>query len=94
MFSRQQYINGECSHSQYYGQFVTSAVKHAVIFSIGKEAIVKSNDPHFNDIPLRKWHLLSFPVNSQKLKEAGDYLTLAGKVCIAKQAARQIKEEN
>ena len=94
MFSRAQYMNKECTHSEYYGQFVTDAVKQSVLFTIGKDAIVKSNNPHFNDIPLKKWDLLSFPVSSQKMKQAGDYLTLAGKVCIAKEAARQIKEEN
>lgn len=94
MFSRQQYLNKECTHAEYYGQFVTGAVKSAVRCSIGKDAIVKSNDPHFNDIPLAKWDRLSFPVSSKKIKEAGDYLTKAGFVCIAKEAARQIKEGN
>ena len=94
MFSRQQYMNGECSHSQYYSQFVTGSVKSAVLCSIGKDAIVKSRNPHFNDIPLVKWDRLSFTVSSQKMKEVGDYLTLAGIVCIAKEAARQIKEGN
>ena len=90
MFSRQQYMGKECSHSEYYGQFITSAARLIVINTIGRERILASDDPHFNDIPLRLWDRLSFPIKN--MKEAGDYLTLAGGVCIAKEVARQYKE--
>lgn len=89
MFSRQQYMSNECSHSEYYSQFITPSARLIVVNSIGRDRIISSTDPHFNDIPLYLWYKLSFPVKS--LKEAGDFLTLVGKVCIAKEIARQYK---
>lgn len=90
MFSREQYLKGECTHANYYAQFVTGSAFQIVLNTIGRDRILKSADKHFNDIPLHLWDRLSFPVKG--LKEAGDYLTLAGKVCIAKEIARQYKE--
>jgi hypothetical protein len=90
MFSREQYLSGECANADYYAQFVTEAARQIVLNTIGRERILKSTNKYLNDIPLHLWDRLSFPVKG--LKEAGDYLTLAGKVCIAKEIARQYKE--
>jgi hypothetical protein len=82
-------------HRTYYGQFVTAGVKQRVLQSIGLDAILQSKDPHFNDIPLAKWDVAAFALGGAgaKMKEAGDYLTKAGAVCIVKEAAKQLKEE-
>jgi hypothetical protein len=99
MKTREQYLNKECTHSEYYAQFVNKSVKERVESRIGKAAILTSTNEHFNDIPLAKWdniysmHSLHFEM-ANKLKEVGDYPTLAGLVCITKEAARQIKAEN
>jgi len=60
--------------------------------------IINSTDEHFNDIPLKRWDSLSFHESANKdhttgLKKAGDYMTLAGSVCIYKEAARQIRNQ-
>ena len=94
MFTRKEYLNGSCTHQEYYGQFVSPGTKRRVITGIGKERILSSECPHFNDIPLVIWdrivHML--PV-AMSFESVGDYATQAGLVCTAKEAARQLKEE-
>lgn len=96
-FTRAQYLNKECSHEQYYNQFVNDTIKQTVLNMFTKEKIREeyNKDSNLNTLPLSKWDKIAqnlFNV-SPKLKEAGDYLTLAGGVCIAKSAARQIIKE-
>lgn len=43
------------AHDRYYSQFVTPKLINAVVRAIGSEAIIKSTDPHMNDISLHKW---------------------------------------
>ncbi len=98
-YSRQDYLNHVCTHEQYYAQFVTPQIKAIVQARIGLVSILASANPHFNDIQLARWdglsegmrHFLAVP------NEYGDgkrYYSLAGGVCILKEAARQLKEEN
>jgi len=97
MFTRTQYLAHECAHSEYYAQFVTEGLKTRVQNAIGKDRITNSTNPHFNDIPLVQWDNLTYilgALTNAKMKECGDYLTLAGGVCILKEAARQVKSEN
>ena len=92
MFTRQQYLDNECTHSQYYGQFVNDYTKRMVLSFIGLDAIKRSTDPYFNDIQLHNWDVIAPTFNyTSKLKECGDGFSLATGVCIAKEAARQIK---
>lgn len=93
--SRKEYLNGTVSLSEYYSQFLDTDLASRIVSAIGESKILKSEDPHFNDIPLRKWDallpLVQYSNAPTLLKEAGDYLTLSGAVCIAKEAARQFK---
>lgn len=91
--SRKAYLSGACTHSEYYGQFVTDRTLAYVASRIGKDRILASTDPHFNDIPLRLWDSITPKAPGSSLFEkAADYYTLAGGVCMLKEAARQIKE--
>jgi hypothetical protein len=97
-FTRKEYMSKVCTHKQYYAQFVTENMKNDVIRAIGKDALMNSTDEHLNDIPLKKWDRLAsgvvpFYVNSA-MRELGDYPTLGGLVCIAKEAARQVIAAN
>lgn len=99
---------GTEGHREYYAQFVTEDIKQKVLAKIGRKAILSSTDPYFNDIGLAEWDAL-FGVHNGRMgsdikprcsaevdrlmREMGDYPTLAGLVCIAKEAARQIKEQ-
>lgn len=87
MKTRQDYMNGDCTQREYYAQFVTSLTKAAVLREIGIDKLKKSTDRAFNDIPLELWYRLQF--NIPDMKPHGDYVSDAGKVCIAKEAARQ-----
>lgn len=97
MRTRKEYLDGKVSHDDYYNQFVTKEVIEIVKRDLGVDTIKASNDPHFNDIPLKLWdryyQLNSFPGINEKLKQAGDFPSNAGIVCIAKAAARMIKGE-
>lgn len=95
IFTRTQYMSGECTHHEYYIQFATPALRQEVARHIGVERIKASTDPCMNDIPLADWDRLPvvYYYNGQRLKQAGDYLTKAGAVCIAKAIAREIKNE-
>jgi hypothetical protein len=92
MITRKDYLEGRATHSEYYGQFVQSV--HMSRVKLFKKKIKESTDKHFNDIPLEFWQRLALPSYAEaKMKEAGDYVTLAGAVCIIKEAARQLKEK-
>lgn len=93
MYTRQDYLSGRCSHRQYYAQFVDVHTKQHIFSHIGKHAIMQSKNEHFNDIPLGSWDTTTLQWNGQALKEAGEEMTMATKVCILKEAARQILEE-
>jgi len=104
------YVAGEISEHfrKYYGQFVNESVKQAVVDKFGIDRLLTSADFHFNDIPLADWDQIAGGNGSPsggllfnphwaplaKMKEAGDYFTLAGGVCIAKEAAQIVCDEH
>jgi hypothetical protein len=93
MYTRQQYLKGDCTFSDYYSQFINDNIRNTV--NTMKDQIIKSKDRSFNDIPLKKWDFLAPGIYGEiktPLEEAGDYLTLSGAVCVLKAAAREIKE--
>lgn len=100
MFTRNQYMNGECTHSDYYGQFVTDPIKKLVKTKFGLAYLKNeyAKDQNFNTIALSSWDVLYYWINSPATKELllsrGDFMSLAGSVCIAKEAARQLVTEN
>lgn len=98
MMTRQEYMSASpedahAAHRAYYAQFVNQRTIDAVVRAIGADKLLASTDPHFNDIPLWQWDRLmgALPL-AASLRDAGDYLTLGGVVCIAKEAARQYVE--
>ena len=97
LISRAEYLTGrpdpKTAHRAYYAQFVTPA--HFARLKSLVDSIKASKDRHFNDIELKTWDRLSLPVPSASntlLVKCGDYPTLAGAVCILKEAAQQIRE--
>ena len=88
----------EKAHTEYYSQFVTEEIKGIVKAFLEREKLKYyfrkqklTDDKHLNNIPLQKWDLLtSFFTVGPKMRELGDYPTLAGKVCVLKEAARQL----
>lgn len=96
MKTRKDYMANVISFNDYYAQFVTDNVKQIVSNHIGIEKIKNSNDPHFNDIPLKKWDMLEYHIRNMvggTLREANGKVSLSDCICVAKQAARIIKTE-
>lgn len=98
VYTRKQYIQGDCTHREYYAQFITDEILVLVREGIGMEMILKSkqNEEHFNDIPLRVWDVLGNFIHTEQLRykfaRANDFVSKAGLVCILKQAAFEIAE--
>jgi len=96
MYTRKDYMNRKCTHREYYSQFVSDEIKENVTRYIGKKRILNSDDEHFNTIPLNEWDAI--PISLQynrdwvKAEENGEWLSPAVKVCILKEAAKQIQE--
>lgn len=88
MFSRKQYVNGDCSHQQYYGQLVNDRTIRVVVSRLGKNRLMSGQK-----IPLAEWDRFSciLPL-ALPFGALGDYPTLCGWVCVAKEAARQFVE--
>lgn len=83
-------------HRAYHGQYVDDEVKRLVVRHIGMDEIRASQDKYFNDIPLKRWDRLVRLLPHQitvALRENGDWLTLGNGVCILKEAARMLREE-
>ena len=97
MKTRHQYLKGECTHKEYYSQFVSEYMKQIVLSDIGKNKLIKAfnDDKNLNNISLNVWDSLAFYTCKNnydlniKLREAGDSYSKAGGVCIMKEAARQ-----
>lgn len=95
MKTRQQRLNNECTHEEYYSQFITDGLIQAIKKYIGTQTIknaIASGDNHLNTIPLQSWDTF---INYNRsivplMKQCGDFLTMAASVCIAKTAARQL----
>jgi len=95
--TRKQYLDGDCTHREYYAQYVNKKVLSHVKKDIGEDRILTSIDPNFADINLKAWDSVFFfglpKYIRNELRNNGDFPTIAGAVCIAKEAARQIQEE-
>lgn len=103
MKTRTQYLNGEISHFDFYAQFVDERAKNIVRASLERAGYLKDikqkleEDKNLNNIPLGWWDAFSQSLNTvevvRAMKQAEDYLTLSGIVCIAKTAAKILAEE-
>jgi hypothetical protein len=87
-YTRQQYLDRECTHRQYYAQLVTEHTRERVAREIGLDRLLASTDEHLNDIPLKEWDRIKPSFNGPWPE--GDHHSLAGAVCVNKEAARQI----
>jgi hypothetical protein len=94
MKTRQDYLNGNCTHSEYYAQFVRESMKNAIGRNIGVERLKQAfkEDQNLNTIPLAIWDNMSHSISFPDMKDYGEFRTLAGSVCILKEAARQLCE--
>lgn len=96
MFTRSDYMRGNCTHAQFYEQMVTDEIKNNAKTFVGMGYILGSKCEHFNDVPMNVWDSAGICAGyaiDAKIKETGDNPSLAGRVCVLKAAARIIKRE-
>ena len=98
MFTREQYLAKECTHREYWAQFVTDSIVRTIANAFG-DSLINSKDPHFNDIPLERWDRLAnfYKEHIARVNKAlgnGHVYSLSDGVCMLKEAARQIVEGN
>lgn len=96
---KSEYKKGNHSPREYYGQFVNMPILDAVVAKIGKEAILKSTNAYFSDIPQSIWDNLDGTIhtliNKEQIKAAGETIaTMCFDVKVAKIAALIFKESN
>lgn len=92
-FTRRQRLDNECTHREYYAQFVTEQDRMLVLEI--EDRIYHSTCPSLNDIPLKIWTNMGVGIRARltlQMKEVGDYVSSAGVVCTLKEAAKQLRE--
>lgn len=96
MITREDFLSDKNTFHEYYGQFVTEAIKRAVLSKITMEELLESTDPHLNDIALKRWEDLPANVNYAAIRTAGDVNanTISNFICVVKTAARQLIESH
>lgn len=103
--TRKQYMSNKgADHNAYYDQFVTEDTIAQVDAWFGDDRLTKAyaRDPHMNNIPLKEWDALTAEelgdrrfrarllFDRDQTTAAGETITRAVLVCIAKAAGRQI----
>lgn len=94
MIHHDEYVKDAANlHRKYFAQFVNEVTIRQVEMAIGVDDIKASTAKYMNDIPIQRWHNLAGMLHlARKPKELGEVNSLAVRVCVAKEAARQIKE--
>jgi len=105
--TRQQYLDGDVTHREYYAQFITPEMVRDVKTHISVAVIKASKNEHFDDIPIKKWDALSgcvfqcgqlvrrpmIPKSlADRVRAVGDGVSPSTLICIYKEIARQIQE--
>lgn len=96
--TRKDYMNNKVTHREFYAAIAAAA---HIRFDSDSPFIERcanalaNGDEHLNTIPLPTWDVRSANVRSQiatALRSHGDFFSLAGGVCVMKEAARQAVE--
>lgn len=97
MFTRKDYIDGNCTHHQYYEQLANESNARTILLDYAKmqpEELAEklAQDQHLNNIPLHTWDTLGVLL-AAPFEKYGDYPTESGKVCTLKAMAKIIANE-
>lgn len=99
LYTRDQCLNRECTHSQYYGQFINNRVERVIKLNLSTgqfNYLRQSQEEYFNDcykyVPMWKWNSLGRmikPFTIDMVELAGDiYTDETTGLCIAKECVR------
>jgi hypothetical protein len=99
LFTRKDYLAGDCTYRQYYGQIVRLAgIRLSKQDKLVKDCTPSNQrtvDEHYNHIGLPTWDTYSGSARrgiSKAFKQCGDSWSLAGGICVIKEAVRQAVE--
>ena len=94
MISRKQYTKGEFTHREYYAQYVGDHERNLVLKKLGLKRLEKHFQADFQDdrIELSEWDAL-MPFIQPDFRSRDDFPTIAGLVCVLKEAALQVVEQ-
>ena len=97
MFTRKDYLDGKCTHSEYYSQYVenTNAAKDLVLTFWDEKTLFEAykKDKYLNSLPIKDWDDLAYRLKIGPwltFSELGDMNTLSSRVCVLKETARHI----
>ena len=107
MYTRAQYLNKECTHREYWAQFVTKRMRDMVLRNIPLERLQRSQNEYFSDVTqLADWDVMknaTFAMLNQKVWREIQYpeykdprsigWSMSDNTCLLKEAARQIVEQ-
>jgi hypothetical protein len=95
--TRQDYMERRVTHREYYASVAKDAgvAFHDGPFIERVRKALAAGDEHLNTIPLDEWDRRASgptPHLSSAFKRHGDFWSLAGAVCVLKEAAKQAAE--
>ncbi len=92
MNTRKDYLDGKCSHDEYYGEIVKEVgITYVNSSDLERYKKAYATDQHLNNIPLAEWDRKSAASQLtlfDAFKKRGDYWSLAGGVCVHKAAVK------
>lgn len=96
MWTRKDYLDGKCTHSDYYSQMVENTDAKRLVLSIWDEKTLSEayeKCEYLNSLPIKTWDELANRLvigPYLTFSQLGDMNTLSSRVCVLKEAARQI----
>lgn len=101
MKTRTDYMNGMCTHYEYYSQFVTPQIKNLVLHHIGDAAFLNRRlceDRNLNNIPCCVWDTIvlhhKYVGIIDEQNDGRKIYSLSNGVCVLKCAAQMIVDES
>lgn len=92
LYKRNDYLEGNCTHQEYYAQFIVPSTYTFIKERIGMDTLRRSTNIHFNDvircIGSSKWIWDYTPIDLDKLRLANDFNSANTRTCVGKAAAK------
>ena len=85
---RKRYMNHELSHQEFYTWLANKIGITIADLTVTADRILKSKDPHFNDIPLAQWDGMQPFVRAAAYRAGMKSWSLSDTVCTTKAVAR------
>lgn len=94
MWTKYDLLNGNCTHEQYYTQFIAPRIVQIVAGMIGTDWIKSSKSSSFDDIPAQRWLAVGTFLQTMlapTFSKHGDFVSVYSAIIVAKYTAKIIK---